>query len=374
MRHRRTFVRALWGDTDRAFSRVENKLWRDIKTTTREYLRPEPMLTLCWGARNSEFLRSIEVPHILVSSEPFPNWWQADGPRDDAQIEAAPDRPKNPKLWKAEWSGERYRRTWGRCHLRTKIECLRIALENHEAAIFLDLDTHLLRPLPADFWDRMAQGRALQCALHQYITRRVHIPHRDRLPGGKFLPSAAFIYCRSRSIIRRALQLHDRRPLESEEQVLARVFDEMNGGFKGPLSHYANGFAPSCFAVTRAPCIPPRRSIYFAAHCERAERFLRRGKVRGLRTPKQFERFAWPEQKPLLAPKIVRRPAPLPTIEAPAPVKARVRFIRVHRLNGRAVPTGTAENLRPALAARLAKMGIVEPLRHRDRELLKEAA
>ncbi len=126
---------------------------------------------------------------------------------------------------------------------RHKLEALKLGMQLFDEMVFLDWDTQLTSPLPADFWEVLEQKDSIQASLRQYHRRRVSWRKQD----ARKVPCAAFIYLRDKAIPDRLIQIWEEigKPW-TEETVLMKYFDEQMGGWKG-LDEYWKRFEPVFF-------------------------------------------------------------------------------------------------------------------------------
>lgn len=139
-------------------------------------------------------------------------------------------------------------------HWRRKLLAIAAALEQFDAVVWLDLDAKQLRELPLYFWEQMHQLAPIQARIRQYKRRKCH---HWRSQHQRTLCSAAFVYCRDRDIIRRAIDWMDRlsdwMPPEvaiclTEEHALSHEIDLMQGGWQGQEAYHAQ-FDPPWYTI-----------------------------------------------------------------------------------------------------------------------------
>ncbi len=185
--------------------------------------QPEPLLWYCYGEANRDHLRSCGVEPTMLSPESFCQFGHDDG----RGIKQQGIVRGGSSLW------------------RHKYPAIADALERYPAAVWLDMDTLLSGPLPSDFWACMGKGQAFQGTLGQFGMRRVWWREEDI----RKLPLGMFLYWRGRETIRRMIDLYAEHPGEWDQVVLARLVDEMMGGWKGPEAYRAMGFQVYCHTI-----------------------------------------------------------------------------------------------------------------------------
>ena len=138
---------------------------------------------------------------------------------------------------------------------------MRTALQTHDQIIWTDWDLKLIKPLQPDFWDRFSIGQSLQAQLFFYRSTR-----RDSV----IVPSGAFIYCRDRGPIDRAIEIHSELYREeSDEVALGHLFNELSDGWQ---NHYRAGFGLDCYVTRRVLKLPEPERVYFLTGCKHAGR------------------------------------------------------------------------------------------------------
>ncbi len=187
--------------------------------------QPEPLLWYCYGEANRDHLRACGVEPTMLSPEPFCQFGHDDG----KGIKQQGIVRGGSSLW------------------RHKYPAIADALERYPAAVWLDMDTLLSGLLPPDFWARMAKGQAFQGTLGQFGMKHA----RWRTEDVRKIPLGAFLYWRGRETIRRMLDLYAEHPAEWDMIVLARLVDEMMGGWKGTEAYKAMGFNTYCHVLVR---------------------------------------------------------------------------------------------------------------------------
>ena len=233
------FVSGLWGDeVQLCYSGIKPyKVYDDARTAALADFRPEPRIVYAYGDGNAAFLESIGVTSILLSPDPVPNF--------TGQAERR--------------TGKSVVHAYGASVWRAKIEFIAKAVEEHDEVVWLDWDIHLVKPLPADFWDRMRERRPFQAALRQLHRRqadwRKHDPRK--------LHHGGFVYVRGRGVAERLLRLCVEHPMLNDELVYCKLVDEMMGGeFLGPEAYREMGFQPYCYNIVRGMCWPVEDEVF----------------------------------------------------------------------------------------------------------------
>lgn len=129
---------------------------------------------------------------------------------------------------------------------RHKLEVFDKAMEDFDEIVFLDWDCLPIKPIPEDFWEKMYQKEAFQSNLIQY--RRKKAMWRGQEDTRK-LSCAAFVYIREKKFTEGFIKTWEEmgKPW-SEELVMSRHIDKINGGWKG-LDHYWDHYEPHWFAM-----------------------------------------------------------------------------------------------------------------------------
>ncbi len=214
------FVSGLWGDE---IVRRVPKVLDDIHTMLKRPIQPEPRVAYCYGRQHFDFVKNLGLETRLASEAPLEKFSEAE--------------ERNPN--------DRGNVNYGVSMWRHKLEIMHLAAQEFDALVWLDWDSWLHYPLPADFWERLAQGAEIQASLRQYKRRQC----RWRSTDIRKVPSAAWVYLRGSDITARMLELHTEMPHLREEQIMAYVTDQMSGGWQSPETYKNNGFEPYCFRV-----------------------------------------------------------------------------------------------------------------------------
>ena len=196
------FLHFLFGDDT-----VERrgKVLEDVAHSIAKPHQPSPCLNLCYGQENLDFLRSHGVESQLAHEDAVPDLFGlGDHPiREHGMIQH------------------------DYCVWAIKLDAIRKAFEVFDEVCFLDWDSHLMKPLPGEFWSRMRLSSPIQMPLVSYHVRWCYWRGRH---NQRSLPEGAFIYCRDKTIIDRAWELFPDLPWRhhTDQTVLAWVMDEMD--------------------------------------------------------------------------------------------------------------------------------------------------
>ena len=162
---------------------------------------------------------------------------------------------------------------------RHKIEIWHQALKDYDEIVFLDWDCIPATTIPLNFWDVMGKGPNLKGALYAYHNRKVNW----RLEAQRTVIAATFLYFRGKTITQEIIDLWEKlgKPW-SEEALLMRYWDEINGGWKGSNYYADHGFEPLYHTLYRSyskEFIKSRKMVFF--HCNRYKiRSFFRGKAK----------------------------------------------------------------------------------------------
>lgn len=225
------FVRAIFGD-----ARIPNfaHVLDEVRWCLAQPHQPTPTLWFAFGRANAAYLTSLGVAPILMDESPFSRFGSG---RDEQPHHYATVR-------------------YGSSIWRMKYPAIRQALQTHQEVVWLDLDTVLTQPLPADFWARMGQGAAFQGTLQQNHRKRAGHRMQQTWEGkgpvdddARKTPAGACLYFRGLEAIDRLLAMYAERPFEYDLHVLARLTDELMGGWKGWQRYKEQGFEPYCHSL-----------------------------------------------------------------------------------------------------------------------------
>ena len=227
MTDRVTFVRALWGDS---------QIWRhdrslhELRRALQWKHQPAPLVTYAFGRENAAHLESLGVKPVVLSKAPVMDF-HGNGER----------KPTG-------YGGHNY----GVSMWRHKLEAMKVALADHDAIVWLDLDCKLFEPVPADFWERMARGAEVQITVVQYHVRTCTWRPSEK----RVVPEGAFIYCRDVSAVDAVIEMYKRWPNQIDQTLFARVIDERCDGWQGPDHYKARGYEPYCHAIRNQLFVP----------------------------------------------------------------------------------------------------------------------
>ena len=219
----RGFIRGLWGiyeHQDRRFYKRRVKLDNDIKMISLNK-NAQKHVTYVFGEDNYKYLIDRGFDARLVD--------------------------KRPIVW--DMDKEQFRH---------KLEVLYQGLQEFDEIVFLDWDCTECRPLPLDFWDKLAQKEPIQAVLRQY--------HKKKAPWRKIdqrkIPETSFVYIRNKEIGAELNALWEKmgRPW-SEEVVMAKYIDNRSGGWHG-LEYYWEHYNPF-FATWGKSKVPPPEALNY---------------------------------------------------------------------------------------------------------------
>lgn len=214
-KRRSAFIYALWSDPNDCM-RWKNKTFAfDLQQAALHRLGSDVRI-YCWGDRNRDEAAKLGIPAVLV------------------------DAREN--VWGSVYPGSMWRH---------KIEAWRMALQEYQEVVFLDLDIMQLQPVPSDFWTRLRAKSPFQANLLQYACRKA--PWRS--VDSRKVPSAAFVYLGHREVPETLARLSDEHPTWTEEIVAAHYTDCLANGWQG-VDHWATTHEPYCCLVKRS-AMPP---------------------------------------------------------------------------------------------------------------------
>jgi len=213
---KRAFIRGLWGIYDhkgRRYYKRRAKQDGDIKMISLNK-NAQKHITYVFGSDNYKFLTDKGFEARLID--------------------------KRPIVW--DMDKEQFRH---------KLEVLYQGLQEFDEIVFLDWDCTECRPLPPDFWERLAQKDPIQGVLRMYHKKKAYWRDSDH----RKIPEASFVYIREKEIGKELNDLWEKmnRPW-SEEVVIAKYIDDRNGGWHG-LKYYWDHNNP--FFATWGNCKVP---------------------------------------------------------------------------------------------------------------------
>jgi len=216
---KRGFIRGLWGIYEhegRRYYKRRTKLDNDMKMIKLNKNAQEHV-TYVFGEDNYKFLVDQGFDARLID--------------------------KRPVVWNMEKE-----------QFRHKLEVLYQGLQEFDEIVFLDWDCTECKPLPPDFWERLAGKEPIQAVLRIYHKRKA--TWRDS--NTRTIPEASFVYIREKKIGQELNDLWEKmhRPW-SEEVVLAKYIDKMHDGWHG-IEHYWEHNDP--FFATWGNCKSPSPS------------------------------------------------------------------------------------------------------------------
>ena len=224
------FVRGLFGDTK--IPRSQTKVRQDVLAWTKNPVTI-PCAVYCFGLDNARFLRSLGYDPVVLHRTGVVNFRGALRRRRSAI------------------------NNWGVNLFRHKLVIWQAALQDYDEIVWLDWDCRPLRTLPTDFWQTVTSRAAeMQATIRCY--RRPKCPWR-RGTNRHWIPSAAWVYLRGRTIADRLLFCHDLMPRQTEEVAMAAASDLLYGGWRGPQHWVDVGQEPYCVLIRgqhRPPLVP----------------------------------------------------------------------------------------------------------------------
>jgi len=130
-----------------------------------------------------------------------------------------------------------------------KLEILKIAMEDYDEIIWLDLDCMPLKTIDDKIWDVLRSKDSFQSPLHRY--KRVQTNLRSIEGENKILPSGSFVYIRDKDIPGKMIDIFLTLPTWTDEIAYAKYTDDLTGGFD--LKRYYDRFEPYCVSIIRTP-------------------------------------------------------------------------------------------------------------------------
>ena len=204
------FIRTLWGEYD---SSDKNKLRRkkmenDIRLLLRNPNKVD-FKTYVFGEDNLKFLI-------------------------DQGIEDCELIDKKPIVW-----------DMGTQQFRHKIEAFKIGIEEFDEIVFLDWDCQAIKPIPIDFWDVLRKKEKIQAIMRMYKRRKAYWRKEDQ----RKIPCASFVYINDKDVGKDLVEMWNKMKKPwSEEIVMMRYMEEINGGWKG-IEDYWEKFEPDFFVL-----------------------------------------------------------------------------------------------------------------------------
>jgi len=226
------FVRALFGD-----AKIPNfqHVLDEVKWCMAQPFQPSPTLWFAYGRENADYLASLGVEPLLMDADAFCRF----GSEREEQAHHYATVRHGVSVW------------------RMKYPCIRAAMERHGECIWLDLDTVLTKPLPADFWPRMADGQPFKATLQINCRKRAGWRVKQTWPGkgpqidedARKTPAGACLYFRGLEVVDKLLALYAAKPFEYDLHILAMLTDNLMGGWKGWREYKTMGFEPYCHSL-----------------------------------------------------------------------------------------------------------------------------
>jgi len=124
---------------------------------------------------------------------------------------------------------------------RHKLEIIKYAMEvdKYDEILFLDWDCRPFRNVPGDMWEIFHKKSIMQANLQQYNRRKCFWRSSDQ----RKLPNAGFLYIGDKSLPDKIIKAWEESPGNSAEPPIAKVMDDMSGGWKG-MDYYWEHFEP----------------------------------------------------------------------------------------------------------------------------------
>jgi hypothetical protein len=206
---KRSFIRGIFGvkDDDRRFHKCRNQIDKDIEYCLHNAY-DLPFVAYVFGEDNYKQLIDMGVNAVLVDKRPIV--WDL-----DSQM------------------------------MRHKLEFFKAGMEEFDEVIFLDWDVLPIKKIPDNIWDSLGSKAPLQAILRRYKRNKATWRDADK----NIIPCAAFVYIREKSIANGMIDTwRDMGRPWSEEIVLAKYTDDMDGGWKG-MDYYWNRFEADYFVL-----------------------------------------------------------------------------------------------------------------------------
>mgnify|MGYP001608988157 FL=1 len=231
---KRTFVQAMFGD-----DRVERRalVCTQLESAATAEFRPEPLVLYTFGEENDALARRLGHQTIMLDSRPVVDFLESG--------ERQPDPRANQNFGCAIW--------WH------KIAAMREAMRSHDEIVWLDLDCRLQKPLPGDFWERLRRGAAFQGTLVEYRNIQCWWRTEDR----RKLSEGACWYCRDAALLERIWEKYREWPTQVDQEVVAMVLDEEDGGWQGLERWKALGRELYCHRVAGIHNVLPCEELVF---------------------------------------------------------------------------------------------------------------
>lgn len=133
-----------------------------------------------------------------------------------------------------------------------KIMAWDMATSIYDQSVCLDIDCQMVSELPHDFWEMHDQKEDVQVPLYYSTKGESYSPWRDG-DGKLYKPCACYVFLRGNAIAKKILATMEKVKSGltvdfTEEVVLAKVTDDIVGGWKG-AEEYAKRFEPCAFST-----------------------------------------------------------------------------------------------------------------------------
>ena len=202
---KRAFIRALWGiydDSNRLLAR-RKRMDSDMRGIKKNRFN-EPFIVYVFGKDNYKHALTFGFNCVLVDENPSP----------------------------FDLLTEQYRH---------KLEILKYAMEEdgYDEIMFVDWDCIPNKKIPVDFWDVMGKKEIIQANLQLYKRRKATWREKDM----RKIPNAGFLYLRDKSLPSKIIEKWEEIHGPSAEPPLAKLTDEMTGGWQG-IDKYWELFEP----------------------------------------------------------------------------------------------------------------------------------
>jgi hypothetical protein len=216
---KRGFIRGLWGIHDESHRIKKRRFQTDsdiAKLIKNNY--NEEFIVYTYGKENHKFLMKTGFRSILIHDEPF------------------------------KWDLIKFQ-------YRHKLELFKYAIEEdkYDEYVFLDWDCFPTKRLFPDYWKELGKREVFQANLTRYKASKCY--WREDRDSRHYLPNAGYVYIRDKSLPDKFIEAWGemKKNKQSAEPPLAKVIDDMSGGWQG-LDYYLNRFEPvECKLKRRAP-------------------------------------------------------------------------------------------------------------------------
>jgi len=209
------FIRALWGIHEhkgRRFYLRRTKIDNDIELVLHNKYCP-PFKTYVFGKDNYKYLMDKGFDCKLLDNKPIV--WDMDTKQ-----------------------------------FRHKFEAFKAAAEDFDKFVFLDWDMMVVKPLPKDFWDVLAQKQSFQAIMRIYHRKKAMW---RKAGGSRTIPCGSFVYIGDKKLPLKLIEYWEKMGQPwGEEVVFAKYTEDLMGGFSGKpeeMEKYWQMFEPTYFAL-----------------------------------------------------------------------------------------------------------------------------